>query len=313
MDTSHWQWTVFGWEKLYSTNLAKFKEENGAEQHWLHGPRQIMKRNKYPSTERFHESLGVLNSRIESKAGESVKSLGEGRALSWRNSDKRNKDNISKIDECLDDLAEMCLSTSVIPSILLHDRLTEDLKRHSSISGCTRADPKVDMATLQNGKDVRSNYNLYSDDIGYYHHWDTDTSESQVNYQIQSYSSCDFDGMSTTDIDKAKDPSFYFTMDNCQTREMRFLDNSDLCDENLVDDLLKEIDDVDDIEYINHTEEITVDQKSIQNDAHRESEAERMKRQLSLMGKNKSIFSIISISFSVFYGMIKSHPITLSG
>ena len=68
---------------------------------------------------------------------------------------------------------------------------------------------------------------------------------------------------------------------------MKFLDNSDLCDENLVDDLLREIDDVDDIDNIDQTEEITVDRRSFQNDAHGESEAERMKRQLSLMGKNE--------------------------
>ena len=289
MDSSHWQWTIFGWEKLYSTNLAKFKEENGAEQHWLHDPRKLMKRNKYPNTERVHGNLGVLKSRMESKADESVKSVGEGRTLPWGNSDKRNKDNIFKNDESLDDLAEMCLSTSVIPSILLHDRLTGDLKKHSSISGCTRADPKVDMATPWNGKDVRSNCNLYSDDAGYLCHWDTDTSDCHPSRQ--------FDGMSTTDIDDAKDPSYHFMMDACPTHEMRFLDNSDLCDENLVDDLLREIDDVDDIEFIDQTEEITVDRKSVQNDTHRESEADRMKRQLSLMGKNKRILQSFLLVF----------------
>ena len=97
----------------------------------------------------------------------------------------------------------------------------------------------------------------------------------------------------------AGDPSYFSMTDACPTHEMRFLDNSDLCDENLVDDLLREIEDVDDIDDIDQTEEITVDRISIQNDPHGESEAERMKRQLSLMGKNERNTLTISVRSSV--------------
>ena len=298
MDTSHWHWTIFGWEKLYSTNLTQLKDENGTrgiphstDHHWLFGPRKVVKRNKYPIADRVHGNLGALNSRRESKSGGPMNLVREGRTLSWRNTDKGNRDSDcldnGHKNESVDDLTEMCLSTSVIPSILLHDRLTEDLKKRSSMSGCTfdseSADPKVDMLMPWNGKDVRSNCNLYAEDN---HHWDTDASDAQVNYQMESHFPCDFDGMSSTEYVDARDPSYFMT-DACPTDEMRFLDNSDLCDENLVDDLLREIDDVDDIDNIDQTEEITVDRRSFQNDAHGESEAERMKRQLSLMGKNE--------------------------
>ena len=157
------------------------------------------------------------------------------------------------------------------------------------MSGCTfdskSADPKVNMVMPWNEKDVCLNYNSYAEDIDS-HQWDTDGSDTQVDYQMESHLPCDFDGTSTTEYVDARHPSYYFMTDACPTNEMKFLDNSDLCDENLVDDLLREIDDVDDIDDIDQTEEITLDRRSIHNDAHRESEAGRMKRQLSLMGKN---------------------------
>ena len=306
METSHWQWTVFGWEKLYSTSLAKLKQEkvtggipHSAQQHWLHGTRKVMQRNKYPGTEMVRGSLDTRNSRTESKAGGSMNSVRERKLLPRHNLDN-SFDNIYKNDKSLDDLAEICLSTSVIPSILLHDRLTEDLKKHSSMSEfifdneslAACADPGVGMVMPWNVKDVRSNCDLYEKDIGY-HHLDKDASDAQVNYQMESYLPRDFDGRSTRvsgrDNVDPKDPSYYFMMDACPADEMRFLDNSDLCDENLVDDLLREIDDVDDIDQ---TEDITVDRRSIQNDAHGESEAERMKRQLSLMGKNEKMLQL---------------------
>ena len=82
MDTSHWHWTIFGWEKLYSTNLTKLKDENGTrgiprstDHHWLFGPRKVVKKNKYPVADRVHGNLGTLNSRRESKAGGPMNSV----------------------------------------------------------------------------------------------------------------------------------------------------------------------------------------------------------------------------------------------
>ena len=72
--------------------------------------------------------------------------------------------------------------------------------------------------------------------------------------------------------------------------EMNFLDENDLNDDNLIDDLLREINDNDDKEINDNTDVEEYKGKnpkerneSFRNDA--ETEAERMKRQLSLMGK----------------------------
>ena len=284
MDSGKWKWTAFGWERLGYPKLAESRisgvENETYGTHQLQRYNKEIERNRYYPTVNFYGSLDSLNAEVKGKPENPFDLKYEERKWSLCNVEKTDKfwcnSNPGMGDFNPDDLTEICLSTSVIPSILLHDRLSEDLKRRFSMSCELFVTPRNTKSDAS--FDCRDEICDYSrKNIS---HGDVEKKFAQRMKQIECH-------LPVTKDENEDDFNRYNFTNNVYQNEMSFLDKNDLCDENLVDDMLKELDDVDDVE---ESDGLNIDEESVDNDMSRETEAERMKRQLSLMGKDSVKF-----------------------
>lgn len=294
----HWQWTSYGWEKGQADGSNKssgrkdletrFISDDFAEQiHSLPSGKIAASKSTCSAVIMGNGRLGALNARARQKQRLSMDSgnsrFGHAR-LSQRVNDLRNE-RCEESDSVLDDtnpdqMTELCLSTSVIPGILLHERLRESLTKDASRSYSSVSSFR------------------YDDRDSSVHHPHGDSMLLGDSYRFDPLKRSDMcsDGLGTketvhrNDIDSLN-KSLQLQSDwkppviSAEThQEMAFLDDLDLNDKNLVDDLLKEVSVVDDIEQSRNCSLLAELNESFKDDL--ETETERMKRQLSLMGKD---------------------------
>ena len=292
-----WHWTSYGWEKqpfsahcrhinvgnLYAQSLQRPQNTRQGE---ILGSRQSTNRHGCPAVAKANGRLGALNARAKLREGFAVDSeYSIQRATSPRNINSSIEDHVHNThvsDTNLEEMAEMCLSTSVLPSILLHEKLRKSDPRDSSLLGY-----ESDNSSLLCDPDYAADcYRISSDKLYIEENVPHEEREvdSKSNYQREPSSPF---GAQINIASESYVAGNYTASEQYQIQSnikaengMTFLDDNNLIDENLVDDLWREIDDSDDIDECNASKE---QNESFRNDA--ETEAERMKRQLSLMGR----------------------------
>ncbi len=211
--------------------------------------------NGYFALQRVRGRLNELNERAQ------VLDVTSSWTLDFPRRNPKNSFRSDKQSHADDNLVDVCLSTSVIPSILLYDKLTKGTAATSSEYTLPEP-PRFRSKFVEKPTFVCDNF---------------DQPEKDAQVAIEAFNKSQVQ-------DEVASSEFAGSSD-----KMSFLDEQDLEDENLVDELLREVEDIDSVgrcEPVDKLDECLCGEV--------ESESGGIKRQWSLIGEKQCLMVCVS-------------------